>query len=1006
MPGSRRFPGVEGAIGVPPDEERSETPKGIDQIFNEHPARYDSAGNGEVENAIRRFTGLLRTLKLCLEKRLQRRIPSEHKLMSWLVEHAAWILTTRIQGVDGLTAYHRIRGREYAKRGVAWGESVQFKLPSKGPTRREDESLDRRWLHAVVLGYSRTSHEYWVYYDGKAMMVRSIQRVPLNVRWNPEEIEAINVSRHDRHQPRGVQRRLVPDGDLQEHAQGRRPHLKGMPLKKGDFITHGYTAGCPRCDHAERHGWGQSTLSHSKACRDRIMDAIFKTPGGKRRVEMHQQREVRWQDPVQDAAAGEGEIVQAPRPQGQGMVRPVRPQGQGMVDRGHIPDGRFEKFDGAQAPGDDVRARSCAPPGRARVRAPDPAPEDPGWMKECMDDYDAYGNRSPQTPTPERFEGDGDSMYSPSPPLSPRDGQDVDMEMADIEPMLSLCAGDEGVRQRLQQDADEVLKLIRDLGGSRAAYKRERLRAVRAIVAEVYSAPRVTQAAKLLPSLKVLPGFALDLTTCDEAGKAWDFDKHEMRVKARGLIAEQKPYVLIGSPQCTAYSSLKAMHAAHADPELIRREKVRADMHMRFVTQLYEDQLHGGRYFLHEHPAYATSWSLECVQKILAMDGVDQAVADQCQYDQQDRDGTPIKKPTRFMSNSPEILKQLSRRCQGRSGRCTRPAGGQHTTCAGRAARLAAVYPFELCKSILLDCRNQLRVDGMYVLGIVGIQPKPTDGMTDEQLQRRVMRLLNLEEEAEDVSPGAQGPGAGPESPQELLKVSPHGPQLTSEGFRDDLTGQELEPELVRAARREELEYFDSKGVYPVLDSRKVRPSQFSLALDYTTGNGVLKDNKEAAKWYRKAADQGDADAQFLLGNIYYDGEGVLKDYKEAVRWYRKAAEQGDPNAQDSLGLMYANGEGVLKDSKEAVKWYRKAAEQGHADAQGRVGVHYYLGEGVLKDDVAAFVWFNLAAFNGAEDGPKARDSLAKEMTLAQIAEAKKLTKELLKKVEANKKKE
>ncbi len=51
-------------------------------------------------------------------------------------------------------------------------------------------------------------------------------------------------------------------------------------------------------------------------------------------------------------------------------------------------------------------------------------------------------------------------------------------------------------------------------------------------------------------------------------------------------------------------------------------------------------------------------------------------------------------------------------------------------------------------------------------------------------------------------------------------------------------------------------------------------------------------------------------------------------------------------------------------------------------------------------------MWFNLAAFNGAEDGPKARDSLAKEMTLAQIAEAKKLTKELLKKVEANKKKE
>ncbi len=146
--------------------------------------------------------------------------------------------------------------------------------------------------------------------------------------------------------------------------------------------------------------------------------------------------------------------------------------------------------------------------------------------------------------------------------------------------------------------------------------------------------------------------------------------------------------------------------------------------------------------------------------------------------------------------------------------------------------------------------------------------------------------------------------------------------------------------------------------------------AQSCLGWAYANGTGVLKDDKEAAKWYRKAADQGYADAQFLLGNMYHNGEGVPQDHKEAVKWYRKAAEQGDPNAQDSLGLMYANGEGVL------------------------------------KDDVAAFVWFNLAAFNGAEDGPKARDSLAKEMTLAQIAEAKKLTKELLKKVEANKKKE
>ncbi len=38
--------------------------------------------------------------------------------------------------------------------------------------------------------------------------------------------------------------------------------------------------------------------------------------------------------------------------------------------------------------------------------------------------------------------------------------------------------------------------------------------------------------------------------------------------------------------------------------------------------------------------------------------------------------------------------------------------------------------------------------------------------------------------------------------------------------------------------------------------------------------------------------------------------EGVPQDYAEAVKWYRLAAEQGDAGAQFSLGLMYASGRG------------------------------------------------------------------------------------------------
>ena len=101
------------------------------------------------------------------------------------------------------------------------------------------------------------------------------------------------------------------------------------------------------------------------------------------------------------------------------------------------------------------------------------------------------------------------------------------------------------------------------------------------------------------------------------------------------------------------------------------------------------------------------------------------------------------------------------------------------------------------------------------------------------------------------------------------------------------------------------------------------------------------RDEAEAVRWYRLAADQGNAGAQLNLGFMYASGEGVLKDEAEAVRWYRLAADQGNARAQSNLGVMYASGEGVLKDEAEAVRWYRLAADQGNARAQFNLGFMY-----------------------------------------------------------------
>src|SRR5438093_7332738 len=77
----------------------------------------------------------------------------------------------------------------------------------------------------------------------------------------------------------------------------------------------------------------------------------------------------------------------------------------------------------------------------------------------------------------------------------------------------------------------------------------------------------------------------------------------------------------------------------------------------------------------------------------------------------------------------------------------------------------------------------------------------------------------------------------------------------------------------------------------------------------------------------RAGADKGDAKAQYELGRAFFSGTLVVaKDEAEAVKWYRKAAEQNVADAQYNLGVCYDSGEGVAKDEVEAYKWWLLAA--------------------------------------------------------------------------------
>jgi hypothetical protein len=217
----------------------------------------------------------------------------------------------------------------------------------------------------------------------------------------------------------------------------------------------------------------------------------------------------------------------------------------------------------------------------------------------------------------------------------------------------------------------------------------------------------------------LLPGFALDLTVVDpDDGLPWDFSKSGKREKARQMRRRQKPYMLIGSPSCTEFTTFHALNKSRSsDPDAYDRARRRAVKHVEFMVEMYHEQMADGHYFLHEHPSLATSWQLKCMEELMSAPTVRLAKGDQCQYGAEAQrgsaKGSPILKPSGFLTNSNAVAEVLSRRCTGAQGQCPRSGGGAHVSCTGIRAKDAARYPRGLRRAIIKGITAQLRVDNL-----------------------------------------------------------------------------------------------------------------------------------------------------------------------------------------------------------------------------------------------------------------------------------------------------
>ena len=119
-----------------------------------------------------------------------------------------------------------------------------------------------------------------------------------------------------------------------------------------------------------------------------------------------------------------------------------------------------------------------------------------------------------------------------------------------------------------------------------------------------------------------------------------------------------------------------------------------------------------------------------------------------------------------------------------------------------------------------------------------------------------------------------------------------------------------------------------------------------------------------AIKYYTANADAGDTDSMLDLGAMYLEGRGVPKNEKEALRWYKKAADLGGHNACRCIGNFYRYD--VLDDGTPiptadperlwaAFRWYEKGAENDEENCLYELGDFYRHGLIVEMDADHAF---------------------------------------------------
>jgi TPR repeat protein len=102
---------------------------------------------------------------------------------------------------------------------------------------------------------------------------------------------------------------------------------------------------------------------------------------------------------------------------------------------------------------------------------------------------------------------------------------------------------------------------------------------------------------------------------------------------------------------------------------------------------------------------------------------------------------------------------------------------------------------------------------------------------------------------------------------------------------------------------------------------------------DGIPNSAVRPDPVRAQEMFSYAASYfGDRDAQYYLARLYFDGKGTARDRRQAARWFRLAAQKGQHQAQAMFGAMLFKGDQVPRDAAAGLMWLTLARDSAGPD--------------------------------------------------------------------------